>query len=162
MDFIGQTVSEHALGDVILTTLCGLASSLLLVSPVEQYLRAGAKRRVATLASVATVVYVAVLAQNRNHRKPSKAATSEASSIAIFEAVMIAGSAEKARLVINIDIVKPMPPSSPAPKMCDHCTSGGKRHIPTATAAKQSIMTPRGLPAINPAAMPMLFALASC
>ena len=71
---------------------------------------------------------------------------------------MIAGRfPANARLVMKIDIVKPMPPKMPAPKICRHFRSGGKWHRPLATAAKQSKVTPSGLPRTSPAKMPIPF-----
>src|SRR4029077_10026548 len=93
------------------------------------------------------------------HRKPSTPASRDANKIAIFEAFIVCGSAEKARLAMNIDIVKQIPPRITASTTCDHFKSDGNWHIPLATATKQRNVTPRGFPAIKPAAMPALFAL---
>ena len=41
----------------------------------------------------------------------------DAKRIAIFEPLISAGLVAKARFVMKIDIVKPIPPSRPAPKM---------------------------------------------
>src|SRR2546430_4449859 len=94
-----------------------------------------------------------------NKRSLPPPATREANKIAIFEAFMVCGFAEKVRLVMKIDIVKPIPPRIPAPTTCDHFKWDGNWHIPLATATKQGNVTLKGFPAIKPAAMPTLFAL---
>ena len=42
---------------------------------------------------------------------------SDATSTASFDDAIIAGALANARLVMKIDIVKPMPPNNPAPAM---------------------------------------------
>ena len=53
-------------------------------------------------------------APNRNHNSPPNPAVRDAVKIAIFDALISSVSPAKARSVIKIDIVKSIPPSSPA------------------------------------------------
>ena len=50
-------------------------------------------------------------------RKPKIPAIREASKMAIFDRLMISGCPTNARLVMKIDIVKPIPPRMPAPSI---------------------------------------------
>jgi hypothetical protein len=52
---------------------------------------------------------------NLSQAKPARPAVIEASTIAIFEALMTPAWPAYARLVMKMDIVNPMPPSRPAP-----------------------------------------------
>lgn len=99
------------------------------------------------------------LPQLRSHRKPPAPAVSEAKRMAIWEALIVSGFPAKARLVMKIDIVKPIPLRTPAPKTFRQFRSGGKWQMPLATATKQRNVTPKGLPKIKPAVMPRLFVL---
>src|SRR5262252_5192862 len=99
------------------------------------------------------------LPNNFPHRKPRMPAVNEASKIAIFEALIISKLPTNARFVIKIYIMKPMPPRSPAPKICPQCRSSGSRHMPTATATTLNSVIPTGLPITRPPMMPTLFAL---
>ncbi len=94
-----------------------------------------------------------------SHRKPIVPAVNEASKIAIFEAFIVSKFPTKAKFVIKIDIVKPMPPKSPAPKTCHQFKSSGNLQMPIATATKLSSVMPKGLPKTKPPMMPKLFAL---
>jgi hypothetical protein len=58
----------------------------------------------------------------------------DAVNIAIFEAITISGLSGNAKFVIKIAMVNPMPPNIPAPAMCDHARSSGKRHRPIFSA----------------------------
>ena len=71
-------------------------------------------------------------------------------------ALLIKVGSLKANNVINMDIVKPMPPKKPAPIMDFQLRSSGSLHIPKETAAKLNRKIPKGLPTIKPKAMPML------
>lgn len=62
----------------------------------------------------------------------------------------------KANKVMNMDIVKPIPPKKPAPMMDFQLRSAGSLQIPKETAAKLNKKIPRGLPTIKPRDMPML------
>ena len=99
------------------------------------------------------------LPKSLSHRKPIVPAVSEAKRIAIFEAFIVSVFPTKARLVMKNDIVNPIPPRIPAPEICRQFKSGGKRHMPLATATKHRNVTPKGLPRIKPAVMPTLFVL---
>ncbi len=56
-----------------------------------------------------------------------------------------------------MDIVKPIPPSIPAPKIVDHFKSRGKVQIPKLTARNENNQIPNGLPITNQAMIPMVF-----
>ena len=86
-------------------------------------------------------------------------AVTDASNMAIFDALINSASPVKARLVMKIDIVKPMPPSIPAPNTCFRFMPNGSRQIPSNTAIKTSSVIPKGLPMTKPVTIPMLFAL---
>ena len=86
-------------------------------------------------------------------------AVNEANRTAILDAVMASPLPTNARLVINIDIVKPMPPNKPAPKICFQFNPAGNLQIPIVTAIKHSNIIPSGLPNNNPPIMPRLFLL---
>ncbi len=100
----------------------------------------------------------AALPNSLSHRKPIIPAVTEASKIAIFEAFIVSEFPTKARFVIKIDIVKPIPPNSPAPKTCRQFKSTGSRQMPIETATKLKSVTPKGFPITRPPMMPELFA----
>lgn len=54
-------------------------------------------------------------AQNRSQMKPRVPATTEAATIAFFDPFTNSSSASNARFAMKMDIVKPMPPRTPAP-----------------------------------------------
>jgi hypothetical protein len=93
----------------------------------------------------------------RSHKYPNIPATSEAMRIAIFDCVISSGLSN-ARSVMKIDIVKPIPPSSPTPISCFHFKSCGNAQSPSETVMKLERKIPSGLPTINPAKIPMLLA----
>lgn len=55
-----------------------------------------------------------------------------------------------------MDIVKPMPARKPIPKTCFHFKPDGNAQTPMDTAIKLNKKTPKGLPIISPAKIPML------
>ena len=65
------------------------------------------------------------------------------------------------RLAMKIDMVKPMPPRSPAPKICVQFRSEGSLEIPSKTAMKTNNVIPSGLPMTKPVNTPRLFELLS-
>lgn len=89
-------------------------------------------------------------------RKPATPATSELSKMLIFELWTIA-ALSKAKTVIKIDIVNPIPPKKPAAMICFQSTSSGNSDKPILTAKKLNKAMPKGLPTSNPAKMPKLF-----
>ena len=76
--------------------------------------------------------------------------------IVIFVPVMISLSL-KAKSAIKIDIVNPMPPKNPAPKICFHFKSDGNVQKPMDTAKNENKQIPNGLPITKPINIPMLF-----
>ena len=82
-------------------------------------------------------------------------------NIAIFDELINSVSPVKARLAMKIDMVKPMPPRSPAPKICVHFRSEGSLEIPSKTAMKTNNVIPSGLPMTKPVNTPRLFELLS-
>ena len=79
----------------------------------------------------------------------------EARSIAILAVEIILASA-KARRVMKIDIVNPMPPNKPAPKIVFHFKSAGRVQIPALTPRTEKRTIPRGLPTTKPKKIPRL------
>ena len=94
-----------------------------------------------------------------SHKNPTLPADIDASNMAIFDALINATSPVNAKLVMKIDIVKPMPPRSPAPKTCFQFISAGSRHTPNNTAMKATSVMPNGLPMTRPIKMPKLLVL---
>ena len=80
----------------------------------------------------------------------------DACNMAIFDALINVTSPVKAKLDIKIDIVKPMPPRSPAPKTC---FKFGIRYTPSNTAKKATSVMTNGLPKTRPIKMPKLLVL---
>lgn len=80
----------------------------------------------------------------------------EAIKMAILE-FTISESVSNAKSVMKMDIVKPIPPNIPAPKMFFHCNPFGKLQSPKVTPKYERIHIPRGFPMINPRIIPMLF-----
>lgn len=87
---------------------------------------------------------------------PILPASNEATSIAILE-VSIISVVSKASSVIKIDMVKPMPPKKPAPRMFFHFRSFGKTQSPKAVPRNEKSQIPRGLPITKPEIIPILF-----
>ena len=84
------------------------------------------------------------------------AAQKEANRILIFEAIITSGSA-KAKLVMKMLIVKPMPPKSDIPIMCCQFKSDERLANPILTARKEIRNMPINLPAMSPAIIPIEF-----
>ena len=93
---------------------------------------------------------------DRRISSPLIDATSEAASMLIFELVMTAGS-EKARLVMKILIVKPMPPKNATPAICRQFKSSEMLASLVFTAKIEKKRIPRNLPASSPVIMPIEF-----
>ncbi len=87
--------------------------------------------------------------------KPVIAAMNEAIKMAILE-FTISESVSNAKSVMKMDIVKPIPPNIPAPKMFLHCNPFGKMQIPKVTPKYERNHIPNGFPSINPSIIPML------
>ena len=60
----------------------------------------------------------------------------------------------KARFVTNIDIVKPIPPNAPAPKISTQVTPLGLAAIPSFYAKNVKLQIPRGFPTPSPKNIP--------
>ena len=86
---------------------------------------------------------------------PIVPATNEPIKIAILEVLIITGMLY-ARRSMKIDIVNPMPPKKPIPRIYTHFTSAGKEHMPELTPALEKSHIPKGFPNINPAIIPRL------
>ena len=82
-------------------------------------------------------------------------AAREANRIPIFDMFRSASSL-KARVAINNDIVKPIPHSQPAPKICLHDKSEGAVASRVFVDAQAKNHIPRGLPIKSPRATPRL------
>lgn len=65
-------------------------------------------------------------------------------------------SLSNASSVMKIDIVNPIPAKSPTPKIDFQFRSAGSLQTPKVTAKNESKKIPKGLPIINPSAMPKL------
>ncbi len=61
------------------------------------------------------MVEVVSLLNNQSHKNPNIPAIAEVTMMEIFDSLIVDSSKGKARLVIKIDIVKPIPPKRPAP-----------------------------------------------
>ena len=92
----------------------------------------------------------------RSQINPVIAATSEETMTAILEASIKCGESPKANSVIKIDMVNPIPPNMPTPKMCFHSKSLGLVDIFKATAKNANKKIPTGFPNINPKKIPKL------
>ena len=86
---------------------------------------------------------------------PKTPAVKEEIKITNFELFMIV-SLSKASSVTKIDIVKPIPAKSPTPKIDFQLRSVGSLQSPKVTAKNVKAKMPKGLPTINPTAMPKL------
>ena len=71
-------------------------------------------------------------------------------------ALLIMVSLSKARSVIKIDIVNPMPPKNPTPIIDFQFKSSGSLQSPNETAKNVNRKMPSGFPTISPAAIPKL------
>ena len=100
--------------------------------------------------------FVFVFRKIHNQKNPTIPATNEASSIAIFDCVII-NSSLNARRVMKIDMVNPIPASIPIPNICFHFTSLGIEQMPIETAKKLNKNIPSGLPIKSPIKIPILF-----
>jgi hypothetical protein len=80
--------------------------------------------------------------------------------MAIFEAAIMAGSVKASR-AMKMDIVNPIPPTAPAPRMWRQETPWGSCVRPKVTAARQNGVMPSGLPTKSPRKMPRAFRLVS-
>ena len=87
--------------------------------------------------------------------KPVIAAMKEAIKMAIFE-FTISESVSNAKSVMKMDIVKPIPPNIPAPKMFFQCNPFGKMQSPKVTPKYERNHIPKGFPMINPRIIPIL------
>ena len=73
--------------------------------------------------------------------------------MAILEKTITSGSL-KAKSVMKIDIVKPIPPSIPAPRICAHFKLLGKAHNPALTPIEEKSKIPNGFPITKPKIIP--------
>ncbi len=92
---------------------------------------------------------------NFNVKKPKIPAVKEARRITNFELLIIFWSSN-ANNVINIDIVNPIPPNKPTPKIDLQFRFFGSLQIPNVTAKKVTMKMPNGLPTTNPIEIPKL------
>lgn len=76
--------------------------------------------------------------------------------MAILDWIIISVS-EKAKSVMNIDIVKPMPASIATPTNCLSLIPKGKAQKPRVTEINENKTIPIGLPKTNPQTIPKLF-----
>ena len=88
-------------------------------------------------------------------KKPKSPAINEEIKIINFELFIIV-SLSKASKVIKIDIVNPIPPKSPTPKIAFQFKSFGSLQNPNFTAKNEKTKIPIGLPTMSPRAMPKL------
>jgi len=88
-----------------------------------------------------------------NHINPNDPAKIEAINTEILELTIVLFSL-KAKSVMNIDIVNPIPASSPTPIRCFFLISFGRVHKPIAIPKTEKINIPKGLPRINPRMIP--------
>ena len=79
----------------------------------------------------------------------------EAIKMAILE-FTISESVSNAKSVMKMDIVNPIPPNIPAPKMFFQCKPFGKMQSPKVTPKYERSPIPKGFPMINPRIIPML------
>ncbi len=86
---------------------------------------------------------------------PKVPATKEDSKI-ISLALLIVVSLSKASNVMKMDIVNPIPPKSPTPKIAFQFKSFGSLQNPNFTAKNEKTKIPIGLPTMSPRAMPKL------
>ena len=94
----------------------------------------------------------------RNQVKPKIPAKAEAINIVIF-ALLIKRSSSNASREIKMDMVKPMPPNSPAPATCFHFKSLGRAYNPSQAPNAENKNMPIGLPKTNPVKIPTLLTL---
>ena len=88
-----------------------------------------------------------------NHKNPNDPAKRDAIKTEIFE-LTISIFLLNAKSVMNIDIVKPIPASSPTPIICFFLISFGIEHKPIATPKTEKIKIPKGFPNNNPRIIP--------
>ena len=88
--------------------------------------------------------------------RPIKAAKKEASKTLIFEAIMTSESL-KAKFVMKMLIVKPIPPNNDIPKMCRQFKPGERLAIPALTATNEVRNIPANFPMIRPQIIPIEF-----
>ena len=85
--------------------------------------------------------------------QPMTPAVSDASRMDILPPVRAAGFV-KARLLIKIDMVKPIPPKHDTPKIMGHVVPSGNSPHLRCTARRLNRKMPIGLPSTNPKKMP--------
>ena len=88
--------------------------------------------------------------------RPIEAAKKEASKTLIFEAIMTSESL-KAKFVMKMLIVKPIPPKNDIPKMCRQFKPGERLAIPALTATNEVRNIPANFPMIRPQIIPIEF-----
>src|ERR1700712_3604485 len=92
------------------------------------------------------------LQKNLTHTTPERIEKKEPSSAEIF-AMSIVDASLNASVAINIDMVKPIPASRPAPVICRQEVLAGKVPHLSLTVIKHAVNIPRGLPISKPAIM---------
>jgi len=80
----------------------------------------------------------------------------EPNNTAIFE-LSIKCESLKAKIEMNIDIVKPMPAKIPIENRCFNFKSAGSKHQPSVMPIHENKKMPSGLPMISPSITPKLF-----
>ena len=88
-------------------------------------------------------------------KNPMIPATKEESRITNLALLMILWLS-KAKRVMKIDMVKPMPPKKPTAINDFQLILEGSLQMPNVTAKKVNKKMPNGLPTISPSAMPIL------
>jgi hypothetical protein len=89
-------------------------------------------------------------------KSPMNAESKEATRIATLELTIVAESG-KAKMVIKIDMVNPMPANIPAAMICFQATPDGKEAVLICTATALNSTIPIGLPKVKPIMIPKLF-----
>ena len=84
------------------------------------------------------------------------AESKEATRIATLELTIVAESG-KAKMVIKIDMVNPIPANIPAANICFHATPDGKMAVLSCTANALNSTIPIGFPNVKPIIIPKLF-----
>src|SRR5690606_8586364 len=89
-----------------------------------------------------------------NSTNPTRPETNDPIMIENFASDIIRCSPEKDRIAIKIDMVKPIPPKIPTPKICFHCALEGILQTPSFTEIQENNVIPIGLPTNNPRIIP--------
>ena len=91
-----------------------------------------------------------------NVKSPMNADNREATRIATLELTIVRGSG-KAKMVIKMDMVNPIPANIPAARICFQATPVGKEAVLSCTANAPKSRIPIGFPNVKPIRIPKLF-----